>query len=116
MSDDKRLVEPIDVAKAQVKAGWCQRALQNDDGEVCLMGALFIATGSTFSPSGCAYNVTELGVRMASAISNFTCRTVGMMPVAWNNTDGRTQAEVVELLEEFGKSPEYQEAMRNYTL
>ena len=68
--------------------GWCQHALQNDQGEYCLLGAAK-QWGGSFTKE---YSQFTLGIynqlRAIGAIDEIT---------GWNNAPERTQAEVVAL-------------------
>lgn len=72
-----------------VKAGWCQFFICEDDADGnprrCLLGAVSDACGE----------VGEVSYPLRGAIEELT----GMDAAKWNDATGRTQAEVVELLE-----------------
>lgn len=100
LSDTARTVL-VDV-KAQIAQGWCQYKLWNSEGEVCLFGA-FLKTHANMR-----YVVTDLlagaGKRwkldpgVDEAIYELQSR-LGMSLDAWNDMPGRTQAQVIDLID-----------------
>ena len=83
---DERVRRSLRKAAAHVERGWCQNAYSKD-GRVCAFGAIIEAE---------LYDVAArvaMGKRLASVLG-LTFERIEM----WNDTPGRTQAEVVAAL------------------
>ncbi len=72
----------LDAAQYIRDHGWCQKALMDDEGRVCLLGALGKIPGDQAIPRQ----------RLRSII--------GINLVNWNNSPKRTKKEVIAALEE----------------
>jgi hypothetical protein len=83
--------------------GWCQLALLEDDGSVCLEGAVMLASGVALLENP-ACHITPRGgeAEMASAMNAIRMlrqRLTSAGDVAdWNDEHGRTKDEVLKLI------------------
>jgi hypothetical protein len=68
--------------------GWCQGEYKSEDGKLCMLGALFAARGDFSETWSAIYN--DLGFCLDSNSSP------GIS--FWNDTPGRTAAEVIDAL------------------
>ena len=79
--------------------GWCQGANTDREGRHCLLGALRKAWEQTL---GWIWTTTALDSLCAGLPLG------GEWPSSWNDTEGRTAAEVISLLREAAAAPEVQ--------
>lgn len=94
----------VNVARRTIEVlrerGWTQHVLENEEGEVCLVGALKIAADVPIESS---YSVLEkasssaLVVLIDVLVENYPNRA---SPSRFNDTEGRTVEEVIAVLEE----------------
>ena len=94
-------MEPVEIIREArnllFERGWCQRALQNRDGEVCALGAVAIAThGDTTS------SVTREELAAVWMLSD----VCGEVITVFNNAPGRTFGEVVDVFDKAEKIAE----------
>lgn len=84
------------------ECGWCQYALQAEDGSVCLEGAVVIASGVKVFRSRKGhyeYAADDPCLRAASRpIAILELQVVGKRLSRWNDERGRTKEEVLRLL------------------
>lgn len=78
-------VEVLRAAREKVAAGWCKGADRNRDGRYCLMGAINAATDDWDALAPARQGIYRL---------------VGDTPRTWNDAIGRTQAEVLAVLDQ----------------
>jgi hypothetical protein len=85
-----------DITKVLIKArdylvehGWCQGAMENRSGQVCIFGAVYIV--GEFNSS-----VDPTFSRVMFALKNITKDSAQR----WNDEPGRTQEEVVSLFDQ----------------
>lgn len=76
-------------ADAIQERGHCAMDLRNPDGAMCLFGAL------NFVINGDALRVTNKSYSLLDPLWKFTGN---LHPVSWNNTEGRTKRQVVNML------------------
>lgn len=81
MSDAKQIL--TQAAELIRRHGWVQRKFGSDGGGFCLIGALIHASPSRYEDAYARVS-QELGERSL---------------ISWNDAEGRTQEEVLELLE-----------------
>jgi len=74
--------------------GWCQGGLDNDRGQVCLMGAVVKTVQNTK-----AYH--DIWDDFWMDFNNWVIAKCGVNPVFWNDKPGRTKEEVIALLREY---------------
>lgn len=82
---------------------WCQFRLQDRDGRVCALGAIFVAGGIVIDNCRCG----EVDAITRRAWDKVAARVVeaGYANVPdWNDYSGRTIKDVVELLEDVAMS------------
>ena len=72
--------------------GWCQRDMTTPDGRVCLVGAIVIANGCDTNGFGGYF--TPIG----SEAWDLMWDRLVVLPSSWNDTPGRTAAEVIAAL------------------
>lgn len=74
--------------------GWCQHALEDDDGRVCLVGAI------SYAHNGTSYLTTDgtKGMHWGAAVGVLMDRLGTATLGRWNDTPGRTKEEVIALL------------------
>ena len=84
--------------------GWCQHEVQDKNGRVCLVGAYDLVAGVTFTDHGVTVNEDfELtDTFQDSAYWKLGEATDWSVP-KWNDAPGRTQAEVIVLLERLAR-------------
>lgn len=88
--------------------GWCSKCFLDDDGRVCLDSALRLASGGfiTETPS---HHVSPPGHPDVEEYSNYIdCvqevrAYVDFSPQTWNDKDGRTEEQILDLLDGLGK-------------
>jgi hypothetical protein len=86
----------LDAANIIRKRGWCQGHYQGHNESVCIVGAIHIASSGSIHKS-CLDRINEV------VISKLTARLDGRSPIAWNDKQGRTKDEVLDLLESVAK-------------
>lgn len=87
----------LKAAEVIEERGWCQRAFQQRDGSVCLIGALSVVlTGAATADSAALkpYRDTVASLGFMTDIGGF------MSAVAWNDAPERTKEEVLARLRE----------------
>jgi hypothetical protein len=80
----------LDAAEAIRARGWCQGAPVAPGGELCLIGAVMEASGSSGAPISFSHPCWQALERLGRAVPQ---------PVTWNDAPGRTAADVIALLE-----------------
>ena len=87
------------------KRGWCRGTLINDEGEVCLLSAIFIA--STGMPAECFYSQKdhdELTVRAWGVVEDLlNARNDGFGTLTipgWNDMPSRVVGDVYQILDD----------------
>lgn len=71
------------------KNGWCRHKLQNDQGHMCILGAISqVVDGDAYAASNDTHN-------MLTPLAQFTG---GKHPVEWNNHFAKDKRQVVGLL------------------
>lgn len=86
----------LEKARERIARGWCQRLRFGDNGSVCIVGALQVATGL----EGIGSNVGAYRATVPwQALLGFS--NVGDdVADCWNDAKGRTQAEVLARFDE----------------
>ena len=94
-------IEPLDEVRAALRKaakiierkGWTRGELQNDQGEVCLMGSVMLACYNVEWISRCTFNGADL-------LHYRVCRLIDQKKpdvVCWNDTQA-TKQEVIDFL------------------
>lgn len=75
--------------------GWTQGCNSDHDGRVCLLGAIVQSSTGDNGDAAIEAVAAELGVSVSTDCSTFDVRSIAV----WNDAEGRTTAEVVDVLE-----------------
>ena len=95
----------LEAANLLEKKGWCQKRATLD-GKVCMGEALYKATFSTeLSSSEHYFAVNKHEREKWKSVNNALSKFIGRDVVGWNDTPGRTKAEVIEKLREAAYNP-----------
>ena len=81
----------LEKARERIASGWCQNRRWDQEGNVCLLGAIADATHTRVGNPG---NVEALVGAMGFTRSSGPISPI-LQAVEWNNKPGRTQAEVL---------------------
>ena len=82
----------LNAARIIEEFGWCQGTWTDGAGHLCLEGAVRVALGDR--PNSTKFTDAFTFVRVLGRVE----RVVGTRPARWNDTPGRTQAQVVAAL------------------
>ncbi len=109
MFEAKQLTEHgkiyLEAANLLEKKGWCQR-MATLGGKVCMGEALYKATFSTELSSSEHHLTADPPKREKwKSVNNALSKFIGRDVVGWNDTPGRTKAEVIEKLREAAYNP-----------
>lgn len=89
----------LECADLLERVGWCQFALRDKDGGMCLVGVIGQVAGARRTRGGEFLRLSEnmsLRVRQTLGIKDSPIAPIGI--VDWNNAMGRKKEEVVALL------------------
>lgn len=89
----------MSIADELITRGWTQRALMNDDGAVCLLGAMYCATNEHITTVDEMPRV-DLLPGMYSVVKDAVRAAGGHSIPQWNNAPGRTFDEVLRVAKE----------------
>lgn len=91
----------LDAADYIEAHGWCQNSHKTHDGRVCLVGALDSVTKNDRFSAG----FQEAWLRIATHVdAQLAAEDHNPVPAHWNDTPGRTAAEVTAALRECARS------------
>ena len=79
--------------------GWCQRELQDDDGQLCLLGAIREACHGDATSTHPREFKKDYVAQPCDYLRKKLVRKITLGITVWNDNLDRTKTEVVEMLE-----------------
>ena len=104
MADPTQVSKALRAARELLAAGWCQEAIARTDTGVAVYDENKAATAFCLW-GACCRAVSDMGLnyqkdlRLMDAIAFALDETVGVCAVDWNDTPGRTQLEVLAVVD-----------------
>lgn len=94
MTPSKAIADAILIIQAN---GWCQYDFENHNGAHCLVGAINHSIFNDSNGEGVCEARDRIDLKFEVNDRIFT--RVGCSPISWNDTPGRTEKDVVDLLD-----------------
>ena len=108
MSDQLDVADVLEAAADVIEErGWCQNFLMSEDGRVCLMGAVIVATGEDLVPFQTVCGRDPMAERAFGVVEEF----LGRWPSVWNDHAAQDKYEVIDLLKSVAKECRRNEAL-----
>ncbi len=97
IQDQDQLVTKLEAMRAHIiEHGWCQDKLFDHEGRVCLRGAMHRVGVPIFNMFDWSSSMDEV---ISDTIGGRGSRSFARNVVDWNNAPGRTQGEVLTLID-----------------